>query len=67
MNGQDGTGQSWEYTDRWAYRKNGRAASNVFSLNDWKMCKGCIDGGLALNSAAANPYPIMTLKTLKNF
>ena len=66
VNNQDGTGQPWEYTEGWAYRKNGRTSSTVFSLNDWKMCNGCVDG-MSLNSAAANPYPIMTFRNPQEF
>ncbi len=41
----DGTGQTWEYTDGWAYRTSGTPALTVFAASDWEYSgKNALDG-----------------------
>tara|TARA_R100000027_G_scaffold8954_1_gene6458 strand:+ start:19194 stop:19847 length:654 start_codon:yes stop_codon:yes gene_type:complete len=35
VDGQDGTGEAWEYTDSYAYRDNGTGPSSSFVAGDW--------------------------------
>jgi hypothetical protein len=53
--GTDGTGEAWEYTDSWAYRKDNVSATTSFSTADW------IFGGVnALESAVPNQQTVLT-------
>jgi uncharacterized protein len=54
--GVDGTGESWDYLDGWAYRVSGTGPDAAFIAGNW------INGLNALktyqtNSAATNPFP----------
>lgn len=56
----DGTGQSWEYLDGWAYRNADAPASASFVLGDWTYSgKNALDGE-STNGAAAVPFPAGT-------
>ena len=55
--GKDGSGELWEYTLGWAYRKDGRIYSSIFNVNDWMNCKGCSTGSF-FNDEMDNPFPI---------
>ena len=54
--GKDGSGEVWEYTLGWAYRKDGRIYSTVFNINDWTTCRGCTLGS-SFNDEMDNPFP----------
>ena len=54
--GTDGTGEPWEYTDGWLYRKNGKEAKTTFAVTDWTACKKCADT-YSKNSDMPNPFP----------
>ena len=52
----DGSGQPWEYTLGWAYRKDGRIYSSQFNVNDWTTCRSCTSGFI-FNEQMDNPFP----------
>jgi hypothetical protein len=54
--GTDGTGETWEYTDGWLYRKNGKEAKTTFAVTDWTACKKCADT-FSKNSDMTTPFP----------
>ena len=57
----DGSGESWEYTDGWAYRNSGVGANNGnFILNDFTYSGINALDGESSNDAAATPVPIGT-------
>jgi hypothetical protein len=37
VNGQDGTGEAWEYTDGYAYRKDATGPDATFQIADWNF------------------------------
>lgn len=37
VDGTDGTGEDWEYTDSFVYRNNGVTASTTFDAGDWNI------------------------------
>lgn len=37
VDGQDGTGQDWEYTDSYAYRNNNISATTTFDSSNWSF------------------------------
>jgi hypothetical protein len=55
----DGTGQNWEYTDGWAYRKDntGPDGSN-YVFSNWTYSTPNALDGYNTNAEAANPFPI---------
>ncbi len=57
----DGSGQAWEYTDGWAYRKSFTGPdSTSFNPNNWTFSgPGALDGE-SNNNAASNPFPVGT-------
>ena len=55
--GKDGSGELWDYTLGWAYRKDGRIYSATFNVNDWKTCRGCSLGS-SFNDEMDNPFPL---------
>lgn len=56
----NGTGQAWEYTDGWAYRKSGTAARTAFDLNDWFFSGVAALDTATANGTAAIPFPLRT-------
>ena len=40
--GKDGSGELWDHTLGWAYRKDGKVYSSTFNVSDWKTCRGCL-------------------------
>jgi hypothetical protein len=55
----DGTGESWDYVDGWAYRKNIKTANSTFTSSDWYYSgTGKLDN--AVNSSATTPFPTGT-------
>ena len=54
--GTDGSGELWDYTLGWAYRKDGKVYSSNFNVNDWKACRGCSFGS-NFNDEMDNPFP----------
>jgi predicted extracellular nuclease/PKD repeat protein len=57
----DGTGQPWEYTDGWAYRKSSATTPTTsFDANDWTFSgKDALDGETS-NASASTPVPDKT-------
>ena len=55
--GTDGSGEPWEYMDGWAYRKNGKSATNTFSVSDWTFSGPNALDGQSTNAAATKPFP----------
>eukprot|EP00934_Nitzschia_sp_Nitz4_P001218 Nitzschia sp. Nitz4//NODE_202_length_38933_cov_72.610268//4956//7561//NITZ4_additional_000018-RA//1//CDS//3329531774//1218//frame0 len=56
----DGSGQAWEYTDGWAYRKSDSNPTTTFSASDWTFSgTNQLEGG-STNAATTNPVPIGT-------
>lgn len=59
----DGTGESWDFLDGWAYRKSGVVASTTFNTTDWTYSGINIYDGVATNAAASPTFPIGTYST----
>lgn len=59
----DGTGEAWEHTDGWAYRKDGSTPSTTFNVNDWNFSGTDAFDGESTNASAANPFPTGTFST----
>ncbi|WP_206486146.1 ExeM/NucH family extracellular endonuclease [Thalassotalea sp. G2M2-11] len=56
---QDGTGQSWEYKDGWAYRNSATSNdANVFDISHWSFSGKDANDGESSNDTAAKPFPI---------
>eukprot|EP00667_Euglena_gracilis_P007882 EG_transcript_7962 len=53
----NGAGQPWEYTNGWAYRTSGTAASPAFAAADWRFSGPGALAGPASNAAAGKPFP----------
>jgi hypothetical protein len=54
----DGTGQPWEYTDGWAYRKSGTGPDgSTFGLDNWSFSGPDALDGAASNASAGQPFP----------
>tara|TARA_R110002096_G_scaffold170840_12_gene343527 strand:- start:471 stop:3248 length:2778 start_codon:yes stop_codon:yes gene_type:complete len=53
--GQDGTGEAWEYTDSYAYRKDNVGASTSFNAANWTIA-----GANALESADPDQQTVLT-------
>lgn len=49
--------QPWEYTNGWAYRTSGTAASPAFAAADWRFSGPGALAGPASNAAAGKPFP----------
>lgn len=54
----DGTGQTWDHVDGWAYRMNGMVASATFNDADWTYSGTDAFDGETSNSTAATPFPL---------
>jgi MYXO-CTERM domain-containing protein len=55
--GTDGSGESWEYTDSWAYRKNNMGPNDVFTESEWTFGGvNTLDGLDAGQQGAAVPF-----------
>lgn len=57
---QSGTGQPWEYTDGWAYRKNNTELDGtVFNINNWAFSGiNALDGEIENPPSGPNHFPI---------
>jgi hypothetical protein len=54
----DGTGQPWEYTDGWAYRRNATGPDgNLFIPGNWKFSGINELDSIPNNASAPNPFP----------
>jgi hypothetical protein len=54
----DGSGQPWEYTDGWAYRKNNTGPDgSFFNLSNWTFSGVDALDGFNTNAAATKPLP----------
>ena len=56
----DGTGQSWEYLDGWAYSKNNRGVSTSFNSAHWTFSGTNALDGESTNATATDPIPTGT-------
>lgn len=57
----DGTGQSWDYLDGWAYRKNNRGANGGFFVDtNWVFSGINAVDGCSANSTCGSTFPIGT-------
>ncbi len=54
----DGTGEVWEYTDGWAYRKLGTGPDAIFNPSNWIYSGTNALDNEATNDSAATPVPI---------
>jgi hypothetical protein len=55
----DGSGQTWEYMDGWAYR-NTTVPSTTFDSNDWSYSSPNALDGETSNASATTPFPVGT-------
>ncbi|MEP2446247.1 MAG: T9SS type A sorting domain-containing protein [Balneola sp.] len=55
QDGQDGTGEAWEYTDSYSYRKDNVGASSTFNVSNWTVA-----GVNALESADPDQQTVLT-------
>ncbi|SNS80233.1 Por secretion system C-terminal sorting domain-containing protein [Ekhidna lutea] len=54
----DGTGQSWEYTDGWAYRNDVTGPDgSIFSIGNWDFSGVSALSGESANSTSSTPFP----------
>lgn len=59
----DGTGQSWEYTNGWVYRKDFTGPDSIsFNNSNWVYSGVDALNGSTSNSDASNPFPVATFK-----
>lgn len=57
----DGSGETWDYLDGWAYRKsNTGPEGTTFTSSNWTYSGIDVFDGEAQNSTAATPFPIGT-------
>ncbi|MCF6365197.1 MAG: T9SS type A sorting domain-containing protein [Bacteroidales bacterium] len=56
----DGTGQTWEYMDGWAYRNNATGPDPIFTDTDWFYSGINALDGETTNATAATPFPLGT-------
>jgi hypothetical protein len=57
----DGTGQPWEYTNGWAYRKDNAVPNGgVFDIGQWDFSAPDALNGEPTNAGAAVPFPAET-------
>lgn len=64
---QDGTGQSWEYMDGWAYRLNNTGPDAAFfELNNWIFSGPNALDNETSNATAATPFPIQSFSSNSN-
>ncbi|HAI71936.1 MAG TPA: nuclease [Alteromonas australica] len=60
----DGSGETWEYTDGWAYRKDGETAnSGTFDAANWTFSGTDALDGEGTNTAATTAFPAGTFST----
>lgn len=60
-----GDGETWDYTDGWAYRVSGTLASPTFDQNNWTSSAFVLDGEMS-NTTASNPAPLGTYSQMAN-
>jgi len=58
--GTDGTGETWEYMDGWAYRKDGKTANTTFTDSDWTYSGPNALDNQSTNASASIPFPAGT-------
>ncbi|WP_299012661.1 T9SS type A sorting domain-containing protein [uncultured Polaribacter sp.] len=59
---KDGTGESWNYQDGWAYRLNTTKPDGTFVLNNWKFSgTNKLEGGTT-NATTNIPFPLASYK-----
>ena len=57
----DGTGQTWEYLDGWAYREADTAPDGAtFVLGKWNFSGANALDGISSNADASTPFPLKT-------
>ena len=58
----DGSGETWEYTDGWAYRKDGETAnSGTFDAANWTFSGTDALDGEGTNTAATTAFQLAPL------
>ncbi len=60
----DGTGETWEYLDGWAYRNTGTQPNTTFTDTDWSYSGINALDGETDNATATTPVPIGTFTTV---
>ena len=59
--GVDGTGEAWEHTDGWAYRKDNTGPSATFDPEEWTFSGvKALDGFMSNTEAGDDAFPIGT-------
>ena len=58
--GTDGTGESWEHLDGWAYRNNTEGPNATFDSSEWTFSGINAVDGCATNAACASVFPVGT-------
>ena len=56
--GVDGTGESWDHLDGWAYRIDGATASSTFDDSQWTFSGTNALDGESDNASASTPFPL---------
>ncbi len=59
----NGDGESWDYTDGWAYRQNGTGPSATFVESEWPVEGFMLLDGFLTNAEATFPFPAGTYST----
>lgn len=63
--GTDGTGESWEHLDSWAYRVDDTTADGTFNESNWTIASpNSLDGLSASQVAAAVPFGTFTVSAI---
>jgi hypothetical protein len=59
--GTDGTGEAWENSDGWAYRKDGTGPSSTFNISDWTITPSSLGSSNdETNAGSSTPMPVGT-------
>lgn len=56
-NSVDGSGQSWEYMDGWAYRQVGATSSCTFQMSEWTLSGANAVDGCTINDVCGSIFP----------
>ena len=54
----DGTNQSWDYADGWAYRKNDASPTTSFDASGWNISGTNVSDDFGKNELSDKPFPI---------
>jgi len=56
----DGSGQTWEYMDGWAYRQSGSMPSSAFQIGEWTFSGRNAVDGCTIDDTCGSSFPFKT-------